>query len=225
VARPRRLRGSLGGVVGGTWRDRADYQEKSDGAYLGNAIASTAFEETKSRPHGGEPARRPTGSWIERNFGTQRGLARVAGDPGSGLDAAAAWAVRPFSTPALYPTVRPTLLRLVAEQGSRFGLLPSEDWDGGDDPWTAPTAWSAWALAALWRHDLRQGSRRAAMTDRDAALRLMADLRRAATPLGLLPERVEARTGLPASTTPLAWSHAFAILALRELWPTRSGRR
>ena len=48
---------------------------------------------------------------------------------------------------------------------------------------------------------------------------LMADLRRAATPLGLLPERVDARTGIPRSTTPLAWSHAFAILALRQLWP------
>ena len=47
----------------------------------------------------------------------------------------------------------------------------------------------------------------------------MADLRRAATPLGLLPERVDARTGIPRSTTPLAWSHAFAILALRALWP------
>ena len=47
----------------------------------------------------------------------------------------------------------------------------------------------------------------------------MAALRRAATPLGLFPERVDARTGVPRSTTPLAWSHAFAILALRALWP------
>jgi GH15 family glucan-1,4-alpha-glucosidase len=49
----------------------------------------------------------------------------------------------------------------------------------------------------------------------------MAALRRAATPTGLLPERVDAETGAPRSTTPLAWSHAFAILALRELWPSR----
>jgi GH15 family glucan-1,4-alpha-glucosidase len=42
----------------------------------------------------------------------------------------------------------------------------------------------------------------------------------------MLPERVDARTGTPTSTTPLAWSHAFAILALRELWPlTQRGRR
>jgi glucoamylase len=170
------------------WRRRADYQEKDGGDYLGNAIASD-FGSLR----------------IRRMFGSPHGLTRAAGDPGSDLDSAAAWAVRPFTLPALYPAVRRTLLRLVAERGSRFGLLPSEDWNGGDDPWTAPTAWAAWALAAL-------GERR-------AALSLMSDLRRAATPLGLLPERVDARTGMPTSTTPLAWSHAFAILALRELWP------
>ena len=78
-------------------------------------------------------------------------------------------------------------------------------WDGGIDPWTAPTAWTAWSLAAL-------GERR-------AALHLIAALRRATTLAGMLPERVDAQTGVPTSTTPLAWSHAFAILALRELWP------
>jgi GH15 family glucan-1,4-alpha-glucosidase len=60
-----------------------------------------------------------------------------------------------------------------------------------------------------------------ASRDRGAALHLMTALRRAATPAGLLPERVDAHTGLPTSTTPLGWSHAFAILALRELWPQR----
>ncbi|HUC07730.1 MAG TPA: glycoside hydrolase family 15 protein, partial [Solirubrobacterales bacterium] len=86
-----------------------------------------------------------------------------------------------------------------------FGIVPSQSWGGGEDPWTAPTAWTAWSLAAL-------GERR-------AALRLMTELRRTATADGLLPERVDARTGTPTSTTPLAWSHAFAILALRRLWP------
>jgi GH15 family glucan-1,4-alpha-glucosidase len=38
----------------------------------------------------------------------------------------------------------------------------------------------------------------------------------------MLPERVDARTGIPRSTTPLAWSHAFAVLALLELWPPAS---
>jgi hypothetical protein len=135
---------------------------------------------------------------------------RRADDPASGLDSAAAWAVRPFPHPDLYPLVRRTLLRLAATSG-RFGIVPSESWDGGVDPWTAPTAWTAWSLAAL-------GERR-------AALHLMAELRRAATPAGMLPERVDARTGIPTSTTPLAWSHAFAILALRQLWPGQAGRR
>jgi hypothetical protein len=169
------------------WTDHADYQEKDAGDYLANAIAS-----------GVDSLR------IRETFATRRGLVRLAGDPSSGLDSAAAWAVRPFPHPALFPLVRRTVLRLAAESG-RFGIVPSEDWTGGEDPWTAPTAWTAWSLAAL-------GGPR-------AALRLMAALRRAATPLGLLPERVDARTGVPRSTTPLAWSHAFAILALRELWP------
>ncbi len=165
------------------WRDRADYQEKAPGDYLGNAIAA------------GAPLQALSG------FESGQGLTRVAGS-GSDLDSAAAWAVRPFPHRSLFPAARRTLLRLAAESG-RFGLVPSRDWPDAD-PWTAPTAWSAWSLAAL-------GERR-------AALRLMAELRRAATPLGLLPERVGTRSGLPRSTTPLAWSHAFAILALRELW-------
>jgi hypothetical protein len=169
------------------WMGLADYQEKSAGDYLGNAIAS------------GVGAAR-----IRRLFATRQGLQRRAGDPSSGLDSAAAWAVRPFPRPALFPLVRRSLLGLFQQRGSRFGIDPSQDWSGVD-PWTAPTAWAAWSLAAL-------GERR-------AALHLMAELRRAATPDGLLPERVDARTGVPTSTTPLAWSHAFAILALRQLWP------
>jgi hypothetical protein len=168
------------------WRGLADYQENGGGDFLANAIASGA-------------------SHIQALFGTPAGtLARRADDPASGLDSAAAWAVHPFPHPVLYPLVRRTLLRLAAASG-RFGIVPSEGWDGGDDPWTAPTAWTAWSLAALG--------------ERSVALRLMAELRRDATPAGLLPERVDARTGIPTSTTPLAWSHAFAILALRQLWP------
>jgi GH15 family glucan-1,4-alpha-glucosidase len=166
------------------WRGRADYQEGEPGDYLGNALAAGA-----------------TGADFETPAGT---LERELGDPSSGLDSAAAWAVRPFMLRPLYSSARRTLLRLAAHSGP-YGILPSEDWDGGRDPWTAPTAWSAWSLATL-------GERR-------AALHLMAALRRTATPAGLLPERVDARTGVPTSTTPLAWSHAFAILALRKLWP------
>lgn len=190
------------GAVG--WRDRADYQEKEAGEYLGNAIAS-----------GVDSVR------LREAFARRRGLGRQADNPDSGFDTAAAWAVRPFPRPALFPAVRHTLLRLTSK-GGRFGLLPSEDWDGGEDPWTAPTAWTAWSLAALARRDHRARAEARARSERRAALRLMVALRRAATPPGMLPERVDARTGLPSSTTPLAWSHAFAILALRELWPGRS---
>jgi glucoamylase len=170
------------------WRGLADYQEKEPGDYLANAIAAGAGPGTLGQ------------------FRAPGGLVRGAGS--DSLDAAAAWAVRPFRRRALIPAARTTLLGLAADRG-RFGITPSEDWPE-DDPWTAPTAWCAWGLAAL-------GERR-------PALELMADLRRAATPLGLLPERVDAQTGIPRSTTPLAWSHAFAILALRALWPGPTDR-
>jgi Glycosyl hydrolases family 15 len=172
------------------WRGRPDYQEGEAGDYLGNAIAA------------GVSAAR-----IRALFATGRGLERGARNPASGLDSAAAWAVRPFPRPTLFPLIRRSLRRLVADQG-RFGILPSEDWPDGE-PWTAPTAWTAWSLAALG--------------ERGPALRLMGDLRRDSTEAGMLPERVGARTGLPRSTTPLVWSHAFAILALRQLWPSPRG--
>jgi hypothetical protein len=171
----------------GEWRNLPDYQEGEAGDYLGNALAAAA-DGTKVPLYGGKSSRR---------------LVRRLRDPSSGLDSVAAWAVEPFAEPALYGAARRTMLRLACH-GTRFGITPGEDWPGRD-PWTAPTAWTAWSLAAL-------GERR-------EALRLLADLRRAATPAGTLPERVDAHTGVPRSTTPLAWSHAFALLALRELWP------
>ncbi len=179
-----------------SWRGRADYQEGSGGEYLGNAIAAGASLEP---------------------FETQRGLVRRADDPASGLDSAAAWAARPFPRRAAFPAVRQTLLHLLAT-GTRYGITPGEGWGGGSDPWTAPTAWSAWALASLSITEAPL-STASAHADRVAALELLADLRRAATPAGSLPERVDAHTGVPRSTTPLAWSHAFAILTLLALWP------
>jgi GH15 family glucan-1,4-alpha-glucosidase len=118
--------------------------------------------------------------------------------------------VRPFGLRPLYPAAERTLLRL-ARGATRYGITPGEGWTGGEDPWTAPTAWSAWALAGLG--------------DRSAALTLLADLRRAATPAGDLPERVGAHSGIPTSTTPLLWSSAFTVLALRELWPQGTRQR
>lgn len=170
------------------WRGRADYWEGEPGDYLGNTLASV--DGPKLRLYVGKSARQ---------------LVRRPGDQDSGLDSAAAWGVRPFPHPSLFPAIRNTLKALVA-QATPYGITPGEAWPGGEDPWSAPTAWTAWSLAAL-------GERR-------AALKLMKSLRRSATPAGTLPERVDVRTGVPRSTTPLAWSHAFAILALRQLWPS-----
>ncbi len=101
-------------VAGTEWRNRADYEEKSPGDYLANALSSA----------GGDLA----------GFVTGRGLIREAGEPGSGLDSAAAWAVRPFPHPALFAAARRTLLALLpAHEGrfgrgaARFGLTPSEE--------------------------------------------------------------------------------------------------
>ena len=96
-----------------------------------------------------------------------------------------------------------TLLALTRES-TPYGIPPIEGWTPGQ-VWTAPTAWSAWAL-------LRLG-------DVDAADRLLGELHRAETPAGTLPERVSSAGGRPTSTTPLAWSHAFAILALLARYP------
>ncbi|HKA67092.1 MAG TPA: glycoside hydrolase family 15 protein [Solirubrobacterales bacterium] len=204
-----------------SWRDSPDYRESDPGDYLANAIAAAGApaDGPNSGAYAAASAQRSEVADVAGGFGIPRGLARQARDPGSGLDSAAAWAVRPFPLPALFPAVRRTLLSLAADR-TRFGITPGEGWPGAD-PWTAPTAWTAWSLAALSDRERRGGpaSCSAAHRDRRAALRLLADLRRASTPAGALPERVGARTGVPRSTTPLAWSHAFTILALRQLWP------
>jgi hypothetical protein len=172
------------------WRGRGDYGERSNerGDFVANAIAARV------------PARR-----LREAFAARGLLVRTANDPRSGVDSAAAWAVRPFARPALFGLVRRSLRPLLA-RGGRYGLVPTERWPEVD-PWTAPTAWVAWSLAALG--------------ERQRALELIGDLRRAATPAGALPERVDARSGIARSTTPLAWSHAFAVLALQQLWPPR----
>jgi hypothetical protein len=166
------------------WRDRQDYGENITGDLLSNAIASSA------------PAKEITGRFL-----TPRGLVRDQG--GDELDSSAAWAVTLFPSRPLRGAVRETLLEL-ARESTPYGIPPMEGWTPGE-VWTAPTAWSAWALVEL-------GETR-------AADRLLRELRRAATPYGTLPERVSATDGHPTSTTPLAWSQAFAILALRARYP------
>jgi len=166
------------------WEDRPDYGENVTGDLLGNAIAS------------GVPA-----SEIESRFLTPRGLVREQGS--DELDSASAWAVTAFPSRGLRGAVKTTLLHL-AEESTPYGIPPIEGWTPGQ-VWTAPTAWSAWALVELG--------------ETGAADRLLAELHRAETAHGTLPERVDAETGVPTSTTPLAWSHAFAVLALRARYP------
>jgi hypothetical protein len=166
------------------WRDHQDYGENVSGDLLGNAIAA------------GVPAPE-----IKRRFLTPRGLVREqAGDE---LDSSAAWAATLFPQPKLRSAVTKTLLTLTRES-TPYGIPPIEGWTPGE-VWTAPTAWSAWALVELG--------------EPQAADRLLSALHRAETPHGTLPERVSAADGHPTSTTPLAWSHAFAILALRARYP------
>jgi Glycosyl hydrolases family 15 len=166
--------------TGGCWRDHQDYGENVTGDLLGNAIAAGASTAE-----------------IEQRFLTTRGLVREEGD--DDLDSAAAWAATLFPRPVLRGAVTMTLTNL-AHNSTPYGIPPMEGWTPGEI-WTAPTAWSAWALVELG--------------DIGAAESLLAELHRAETPHGTLPERVDAATGAPTSTTPLAWSHAFAILALR----------
>jgi hypothetical protein len=167
------------------WHDRQDYGENVAGDLLGNAIAAGA----------------PTPQ-IESRLLTPRGLVR---EEGAGeLDSAAAWAATVFPSRGLRRAVRSTLMNF-ARHSTPYGIPPIEGWTPGE-VWTAPTAWSAWALVELG--------------EIQAADRLFAELRRAATSRGTLPERVDATTGVPTSTTPLAWSHAFAVLALRARYPS-----
>jgi hypothetical protein len=140
---------------------------------------------------------------VKQRFLTARGLVREEG--GDELDSAAAWAVTVFREPGLRGAARRTLLAFVRES-TPYGIPPIEGWTPGE-AWTAPTAWSAWALVRLG--------------EKGAADRLLDELHRAETPDGTLPERVDASDGHPTSTTPLAWSHAFAILALRARYPDR----
>jgi hypothetical protein len=212
-------------AAGLSWRGRADYHEGAPGDFLANAIAAWGVSDLRGAhaplrsdtPLGGTAATRA--AWrIAAEFGGARGLVRRQRDPESGLDSAAAWAVRPFALPALFPAARRTLRELAGRRG-RYGITPGEGWGGGVDPWSASTAWTAWGLAGLAREARAAGTPDLARTDRRTALRLLAALRRAATPAGALPERVDVETGVPRSTTPLTWSHAFAALALLELWP------
>jgi hypothetical protein len=176
---------TLGRIATTTPDSPADWRDRQD---YGENVAGDLLGNAISA---GAP-----GSEVLGRFETPRGLVRERG--GDELDSAAAWAATVFPSRVLRGAVTRTLLELTRDS-TPYGIPPIEGWTPGE-VWTAPTAWSAWALIEL-------GERR-------AADRLLGELHRAETPHGTLPEQVDASTGAPTSTTPLAWSHAFAILAL-----------
>ena len=231
--KPRLARGSSAAPTASApaWRNLPDYQEGAPGDYLGNAIAgplAPPADGTKTAPYQRESARRPRGGvglvpGIANDFGTARGLVRVAGDAGSGLDSAAAWAVRPFRLRALYPAARKTLLRLTAE-GTRFGITPGEGLDRRRGPVERPDR-----LERLGPRRPRRRSPGPLGTPRRRRPPRRARPARRPAPRRH-PGRRSAGAGrrrhpaCPARPPHLLWSHALTVLALRELWPQTPGR-
>ena len=154
----------------GPWRDRQDYGENVTGDLLGNAIAS------------GAPA-----AEIEQRFLAPRGLVRESGrdelDSVRGLGGPRSSLSRGCGPPSAR-----TLLELTRES-TPYGIPPIEGWTPGE-VWTAPTAWSAWALVRLG--EIR------------AADRLLAELHRAETPDGN-SARAGQRRGRRSRPRPRRW--------------------
>ncbi len=136
---------------------------------------------------------------IDREF-RPHGYPRTV--PRGGLDAAVSFLAPPFAPPS--PSVRAAVLEteralLVPNGGHR----PGEKWrNDANVAWTPETAMLALALAG-------QG-------DVAEAQRLLDFLDAHRTPLGSLPEKVDA-SGRPASVAPLGLTGAIVVLAVAEL--------
>jgi glucoamylase len=83
-----------------------------------------------------------------------------------------------------------------------LGRYPSDQYYAGN-PWVLTTLW-----LALYYEQLG---------DLAKAEQLITWALNHATELGLLPEQVDKQTGAPVSAIPLAWSHAFFVLAALDL--------
>lgn len=122
--------------------------------------------------------------------------------PDGGADAAVAFLAPPFapSTPQVSAAVRDTEVALRVPNG---GHRPGEAWRKDVDvAWTPETALLALGLAGNG--------------DRQEADRLLSFLDTYRTPLGSLPEKVDAEA-TPASVAPLAWTASLVLLTLAEL--------
>ena len=118
-------------------------------------------------------------SEIERRFLSPRGLVREQG--GTQLDSAAAWAVTVFPRPELFPAARRTL----SDDGPRLDAVRHPADRGLDSG------------RSLDRSDRVGSMGPRELGDTQAADRLLAELHRAETPDGTLPERVDAPDGRP----------------------------
>lgn len=195
---------------------REDYWEHDPGPLLANAIATAggfgslarlarkAKLPAETERRWSVRARLATAALDRAFYAPGAGYLRVAWAKDSGHDAALGWAVAPFELGL--PRARTAASMEALVQGpaeTRFGLLPGDRW-GERDPWMAETAHVAWAFSASG--------------DRRTARKLIGQLLRASRSTGLLPERVDDESGVPTSTTPLAWAHAATVLALDEMY-------
>ncbi len=110
-------------------------------------------------------------------------------------------AVLPPEDPRLAATVDAVARELQAPDGG-IRRYQGDQYRGGN-PWVLCTLWLGLCRARAGR-----------WAEAQQALQYAT---RAASPLGYLPEQVEAATGQPAWVLPLTWSHALYILLYREL--------
>lgn len=136
---------------------------------------------------------------IEREF-APHGYPRTL--PDGGADAAVTFLAPPFApaTAQVTDAVRATEIALRVPNG---GHRPGEAWRKDVDvAWTPETALLALAMAGNGDH-----------ADADRLLTFLDTYR---TPLGSLPEKVDAEAA-PASVAPLAWTSSLVLLTLAEL--------
>lgn len=122
-----------------------------------------------------------------------------------GVDSAACWAVSPFGMfepddPRLVSTVKRMEFLLTTGQG---GITPGEDWIR-HDPWVHET------LFLLLYHCATKNTAESNM--------YFNWVKKVATNADTLPETISLQNGMPNSTTPLAWAHAYFIFSAVERW-------
>jgi glucoamylase len=135
-------------------------------------------------------------------------------NPGDeGLDVSLLGLAFPFEVlPADEDRVKKTVLAIEQAFSYRVGGIgryPGDSYYGGN-PWVLSVLW-----LALYYEKLG---------DINKVEQLIAWAIDHATPLDLLPEQVDKTSGVPVSAVPLAWSHAFFVLAVTGLNDLRISR-